>query len=888
MARIGSGHWIAPRRIALAPAAILFAILTAHAVLETARDALFLARLGPERLAWAYLAIAGGALLALTALRRWGKLRDPRRLLVGLLVLAAVGTSAIAATITFAPGVVFLLYVWTGVVATLVVPSFWTLVDRSARISEAKRVFAVIAAGGTLGAMCGSAIGALLGRIVPAHHLVTVGAVGFLLATIAAVALAPQAAAERASHAPVRSLDPVTQRSRRYVRWILILGVVSTIAVTLGDLLFKRVLAERIAPEDLAWTFGAIYTGLNIVALVVQLALTPHVLTRLGVGGALVVLPTLLVVSAAGFAITGAMIAAIALKLGDGGLRHSLHRVASEILYLPVPSLVRDRAKPIADAIGHRGGQALAALLVFALAAAGAGATGMAGVTALLGIVWLVAIVVVRRRYVAQFRDTLEHGDIHRDVRLPELDATSIDLLVAALSSPDELEALAALDVLERRAGRIPALVLYHPSPAVVRRALGLLAGDPRPEVRRVVARLFAHPDPEIRAAALVASGADSQVTTALDDPAAVVRATALVVLARDPEHAEGAVRRLEALCRGTTADRLAVARALALALDPGACPPLRDVIAELLARREPAVRREVLRMLARFPELVVPGETAVVDLERITALLQDPHTRGDVRRVLCATNHDGLAYLISALEDPRTPLAVRRHIPRTISKFPRSREAIAALVARLPREPDRTTEFKILRALGRLRDDQPRVAIDRATIRGYVRRTLADAARYTTLGESFASWGPRRASTELIAELLADKRRYTIEHAFRALAILWPRSGLRSVHDAITSPDEERRAAAREVIEHLLPGDLRQPLLAVLDDLPPHVRRGRLGSLAVGPFSSYEGLLAVLLEDRSESLRCVVAYHVEELRRSRPVSPRPTNVSPVIARRHG
>ena len=63
----------------LAPAAVLFAIMLGHALLETARDALFLARLGPDRLAWAYLAIAGAALIAVTAVRKWAGVVDPRR-----------------------------------------------------------------------------------------------------------------------------------------------------------------------------------------------------------------------------------------------------------------------------------------------------------------------------------------------------------------------------------------------------------------------------------------------------------------------------------------------------------------------------------------------------------------------------------------------------------------------------------------------------------------------------------------------------------------------------------------------------------------------------------------------------------------------------------------
>src|SRR5687767_11337518 len=93
----------------LAPAGVLFAIMVAHALLETARDALFLARLGPDRLAWAYLAIAAAALLAVTAARRWAGVLDPRRLLLSFLCIAASGTAVLAAAIPAASWVVFVL-----------------------------------------------------------------------------------------------------------------------------------------------------------------------------------------------------------------------------------------------------------------------------------------------------------------------------------------------------------------------------------------------------------------------------------------------------------------------------------------------------------------------------------------------------------------------------------------------------------------------------------------------------------------------------------------------------------------------------------------------------------------------------------------------------------
>nr|MDQ3369670.1 hypothetical protein [Myxococcota bacterium] len=499
-----------PTRAQVVPAAVLlFAIMAAHALLETARDALFLTRLGPDRLAWAYIVIAVAALGTVAAVRHWSRVPDPRRLLVGFLGFAAIGTAVLGATLSLAPSIVFVLYVWTGLIATLVVPAFWIVIDRSLRIADAKRSFAAIAAGGGLGALAGSALAATLGGLVDARHLVTVGAGVFVVASIAAVVLAPAPIAEAPRRAPraQTEADAAKLRSHRHVRLLLLLGIISTVALTLGDLMFKRLLAERIPSEQLAVVFGATYTGLNVLGLVVQVAITPRLLDRLGVGGALTVLPAVVLASTLGFVVTGAAIAVIALKLGDGAFRHSVHRVASEILYLPLAASIRDAAKPVVDVIGQRGGQALAAIMTLAVATNAGGTRVLGLMTAAAIVIWLLAIALTRSSYIQQFRDTLDAGEIQRDVRIPTLDADSIAMLTSSLSSPDEHEALAALDLLGRRGDRIPALVLYHPSAIIVRRALSLIEGNVRPDIVRVLGQLTAHPDPQIRAAALAASG---------------------------------------------------------------------------------------------------------------------------------------------------------------------------------------------------------------------------------------------------------------------------------------------------------------------------------------------------------------------------------------------
>jgi hypothetical protein len=169
------------------------------------------------------------------------------------------------------------------------------------------------------------------------------------------------------------------------------------------------------------------------------------------------------------------------------------------------------------------------------------------------------------------------------------------------------------------------------------------------------------------------------------------------------------------------------------------------------------------------------------------------------------------------------------------------------------------------------MRADDPSLPISASIVRGYARRAIEEAARYATLYDYLTAELEPSASASsgslLLIELLAEKRRRALEHAFRALAILYPRADLRSVHDAILGDDEERWSAAREILDHLIPIDLRRPLLAAMDDLSPAERRAQLGALAPGPFESYEDFVAALLADGNALQRCIVAHHVAERR---------------------
>jgi hypothetical protein len=343
----------------------------------------------------------------------------------------------------------------------------------------------------------------------------------------------------------------------------------------------------------------------------------------------------------------------------------------------------------------------------------------------------------------------------------------------------------------------------------------------------------------------------------------------------------------LERLAQGSEAERVAIVNAIAYL--PVA--RFRPMLESLLSRREREVRRGVLRVCARNPELV--------PVEHIIPHVADPSLREHARRALVAAGTPALEALLAALDSPKTLAAVRRHLPRTLSRFASPRVALA-LVARLAVEADPQTEFKLLRALGTICRANPDQTIDADGVHAYVRRATRTAARYAVLVDDLEGEQDDSASGQLIVDILSDKLCETLERVFRALGVLFPRAGMRNVFAALVSSDPARNAAAREILEAVVPRDLRNGLLGCLPGVRPVRRRQLLGTLAPGPFGSRDALFGEILTDTSESLRCVVAYHIAErnlvslrsaLERQRPTVSEPLVMEAfdqALARLHG
>jgi ATP:ADP antiporter, AAA family len=857
------------RRDAWAAFLTLFALIASHALLETARDALFLAKVAASRLPWVFLTIAllsvGLVKLNAKATRRLSS----RQALSSLTLTAALITLGF-----FALGDrlgawwVYALYVWSGLLATLILAHFWALVAERFTITQAKRLYGFIGAGSVLGAIAGSGTASLLARAMRSERLVLAAAVG-----LAVSGLIPLLFAERPSAPQSRERSPRLSESVAYIAQdpyaLRVLGTLflATVCLTISDFVFKSSIAALVPKSELGAFLGSVYFGINVFSLLCQLGLVAWILKRLSLGAALGVLPALLVLCGLGVALSGTLAAVLVLKAVDGSLRYSLHRTGAELSILPFGDDGRQRVKAFVDLVGQRGGQVFASLAILAFSAVNAPTRVAAcGLAAIAGL-WFACALALRGPYIAVFRARLKAGRTSQVEHFPELDVASLETLLASFESPNDREVLAALDVLERerKTHLVPALLLHHPSEPVVLQVLALLTRSGRKAAVPTVNRITQHPSPKVRAAAFAALAIlqpdPEQLRMRLnDEPADEVRATLLVhllvsggILTAERE------RQIEALLEsGSNPARVAFAEAVGHSKAPG-------FDRALIALQRPGMDADVRRASVQAMGSVASAAL----LPQLVDALGDETTRADAERALLNYGGSALPALTERFRELGTQHHLRWRIPSAMAMCS-PEQALSTLVDWLPREPDGGVRFGILLVLERIIRQHPGLSVDRAALGRSISETLTRAYRHLDARLNLQRGGtqePARKTLgyELLHDLLRDKEGNARGRLFRLLGLLYPTEDFGQIYRSLTL-SKQHRAISIELLESILREPVRSAVLGLIDDCSDELRLARAGRYHRAKPLDYSELLTQLGEGESDALRQVSRYHATEL----------------------
>ena len=173
------------RRVAWGAFALLFALMVAHALLDTARDALFLSSIPAARLPIVSLLIAGSALVVLwvqTLLGGWLRRRGSMSAFLGA---GALVTAALwQALPSMGESGLYILYVWSSLLVTMILVEFWLSLGQVLTAQQAKRLYAYVGTGSVAGATAGYAIAGAIASQLGATALLPAAAGVLLLAAV--------------------------------------------------------------------------------------------------------------------------------------------------------------------------------------------------------------------------------------------------------------------------------------------------------------------------------------------------------------------------------------------------------------------------------------------------------------------------------------------------------------------------------------------------------------------------------------------------------------------------------------------------------------------------------------------------------------------------------
>lgn len=354
--------------------AYFFFVLLSYYLLRPVREAFGIAR-GADALPW----LMTGTLLAMLAVNpAFAALvaRLPRRrfiplahrffalnLVVFFLLFHLLPHRGVALGYAF--------YIWLSVFNLFVVSLFWGLMTDLFQEEQAKRLFALIAVGGTLGAILGAGLTGLLsagvqlgGRLwkVPAPALLLVSAAMLEAAVQCMLVLARRfglgdtaGAAREPGPGALAGLRLIL--GSRYLQLICAYMLLYTLTSTLLYLAQGGIVARTFASQGARTAaFASIDLWVNVLTLLTQLFVTSRLLTRFGIAAVLCALP---VITAAGFgalALWPVFGVLVAFQVARRGLHYAVDRPAREVLYVPLGADERYKSKPFIDTFVYRAG----------------------------------------------------------------------------------------------------------------------------------------------------------------------------------------------------------------------------------------------------------------------------------------------------------------------------------------------------------------------------------------------------------------------------------------------------------------------------------------------------------------------------------------------------
>ncbi len=413
----------------------LFLLLAAYLIIKTVREPLILAEGGAVVKSYA---AAGQALLLLIIVPIYSSLASKvnRNKLINWVTVFFISNLMvfyILAQFRVALGVAF--FLWVGIFNLFVIAQFWSFANDIYTQEQGKRLFAIVAFGGSMGAILGPGVAGWLFEPLGAYQLmlVSAGILGICIVITNFVNIREK----RRSQVAVKKEDiekPLGKEGgfklvmgQRYLLLIALLMLVLNLVNTTGEfILGKTVTAEaqkvvameeervvasgvseglteadrkKIKLDFIAKFYANFFFWVNLLAAMVQLFLVSRILKYFGVAAALFFLPIVALGAYSIMALIPILSFVKFVKILENSTDYSLQNTARQALFLPTSREAKYKAKAAIDTFFVRMGDVLSAVLVYVGVQIALATSGFAAINIVLVFVWLLLILGIVREY---------------------------------------------------------------------------------------------------------------------------------------------------------------------------------------------------------------------------------------------------------------------------------------------------------------------------------------------------------------------------------------------------------------------------------------------------------------------------------------------------------
>ena len=724
-----------------------------------------------------------------------------------------------------------LLYIFIEVSGAFMMFQFWGFANELLDSREAKRLLGFVGGGGVLGSLlAGWGVGWIV-RYLSIEKILLINAFYMIIASVIVLRMG-KTFSGKLQRSVVATVGKKRRTSRKdgvfsikYVRYIAAITAVIFVAVTFIDYQFKIVANQYFNEADLATFLGLIYAIFGgLFSFGFQVFATSRLL-RISIFLSLAVLPLFIFLFSGAFLVIpdSIMLLGYAAPLmlismaraSDYAFRYTINDAAIQLLYIPMDSKLKSRAKASIDGIIKPTAIGMAGLIIYFFSMYDINLKAISVVVVLLVTLWILIVTMIRKEYLGVLTNRIKKkGFAHNDLVIKEQMLDRI--IVTALESGNPEEMVMALDMMKKEryftrvSNFVPLLDEGIVDTRIKVRILALLREVKSRYYIFEVHRLTTVNDDEIIKEAIITFGymqmekSVSYLTSFLDHPSIGIRRSAIIALILYGG-IQGVMKAAPALQELIESPEVKKRQAAAIALKEIGQESLQQQVFILLNDSDALVRREAVRAACHI------GVKEIIP--KLFYMLLDKSVRMDVAKGLASFGEVVLLPAQSILDSPLDSVEMKTEVARLLGSIPTVRSA-ELLQAGLRSEGE--LRSVILESLKNIVVKTEAVQISPTFLKRHLFKEFYYYFQTLYNRQVIAT----RVKTPYFFSMVDMKLQTSLRRIFSILQLLYGNDLFDTVYYNVTYRNvaKEYRANAIEIIDNLIDKEVSQILIPMLE----------------------------------------------------------------------